>query len=68
MRHVVNVDEKWFYVTRTKRKVRQFPGEERHPDQTLIYKSHIEKVIFIAAVGVPQVKSGGTFFDGKVGT
>jgi hypothetical protein len=67
MKNVVHVDEKWFYVTREKRKVRQFPEEQLHPDQTVIHKSHIEKVMFLAAVGVPQFRPDGTWFNEKIG-
>jgi hypothetical protein len=33
----------------------------------VIHKSHIQKVMFLAAVGVPQEKSDGSWFDGKIG-
>jgi hypothetical protein len=46
MKNVVHVDEKWFYVTREKRK--------------------IQKVMFFAAVGVPQKKPDGIMFDGRI--
>jgi hypothetical protein len=58
MMNVVHVDKKWFYVTREKRNVRQFPQEQRHSDQMDIHKSHIQKVLFLAAVGVPRKKTG----------
>jgi hypothetical protein len=65
--NVIHIDEKWFYVDRVSRKYREFPGEVRHPDATCIHKSHIEKVMFVVVVGVPQNIPGGGFFDGKIG-
>jgi hypothetical protein len=68
--HVIHIDEKWFYTDRKVRKYRHFPGEERHTDPTAMHQSHIEKVMFIAVVGVPQdipLEHGGGYFDGKIG-
>jgi hypothetical protein len=67
MKNVVHVDEKWFYVTRGKRKISQFPQEQRHSGQMVVHKSHIQKVMFLAAVGIPQEKPDGSWFDGKIG-
>lgn len=67
MRNAVHIDEKWFYTTKVKRKVRQFPQEQRYPDLAVIRKSRIKKVMFLAAVGVPQIRPDGTWFDGKIG-
>lgn len=53
--NVVHVDEKWLHVTRSTRTVREHPDEARHEDDTTQHKSHIEKVMFLTAVGVPQV-------------
>jgi transposase len=44
----IHVDEKWFYLTRTKRKLRLFPGGERPRDETTHHKSHIGKIMFLA--------------------
>ena len=49
------------------RKVRQFPQEQRHSDQMVVHKSHIEKVMFLGAVRVPQKKPDGSWFDEKIG-
>jgi hypothetical protein len=62
-KNVVHVDEKWFYVTKEKRKVRQVPQEQRHSDQIVFHKLHIPKVMFLAAVEFPD----GNMFDGKIG-
>lgn len=63
----IHVDEKWFYMTRKKRKVRLFPGEGRVMDETTHHKSHIAKVMFLAAVGVPHWLPNGDWFDGRIG-
>jgi hypothetical protein len=33
----------------------------------VVHKSHIQKVMFLAAVGIPQEKPDGSWFDGKIG-
>lgn len=70
IKNTVHIDEKWFYVTRGHRRIRKIPGEELHNDETTHHKSHIEKVMFLAVVGVPQeipTEFGGGYFDGKIG-
>jgi hypothetical protein len=67
MRNEIHVDGKWFYVMRTQCKSRVFPKDPRHLDQETLHKSHIEKLLFLAAVGVPQFAPDGTWFDGEVG-
>jgi hypothetical protein len=70
IKNIIHIDEKWFYVTRVRRRIRYLPGEDRHGDETTKHKSHIEKMMFLAAVGVPQdipVENGGGHFDGKIG-
>lgn len=64
--NVVHVDEKWFYTLRTHKRIRVYPGEEHHDAPTVQHKSHIPKLMFLAAVGVPQQRPDGTFFDGKI--
>lgn len=64
--NVVHIDEKWFYVTRAVKSIREHPDEPRHKDDATQHKSHIEKVMFLAAVGVPQYRPDGSFFDGKI--
>jgi hypothetical protein len=69
----IHLDEKWFYVDRLNRKYRTLKDEEgyeRFPDDTTQHKSHIEKLMFLAVVGVPQeipAEYGGGYFDGKIG-
>jgi hypothetical protein len=67
MRNKIHVDEKWFYVMRTQRKIRVLPEDPRQSDQETHHKSHVEKLLFLAAVGVPQFAPDGTWFDGKIG-
>ena len=63
----IHVDEKWFYMTRTKRKLRLFPGDARPRDETTHHKSHIPKIMFLAAVGTPHFLPNGEWFDGRIG-
>jgi len=68
--HVIHVDEKWFFLRSKSHNVRDFPdqpGYQRPPDQTAFHKSHIQKVMFLVAVGKPQKGPSGEFFEGKVG-
>jgi len=67
LNHVIHTDEKWFYAKRQRRLYRQHPQDIRKDDESTIHKSHIEKVMFIAVVGVPQYSLNGEFFDGKIG-
>jgi len=67
MYDTVHVDEKWFNMKRIHRKVLCAPGEEVENTFTK-HKSHIEKIMFIAAVGRPQfVEETGEWWDGKIG-
>lgn len=63
----VHVDEKWFYLTRTKATYYMCP-DEPEPLRTCKSKRFIEKVMFLAAVARPRFDhSRNKFFDGKVG-
>lgn len=62
----IHLDEKWFFAVRTHKKIKLLPGMEVNAESTR-HKSHIMKVMFIAAVGMPQTLPNGTFFDGKIG-
>ncbi|KAF0724852.1 hypothetical protein Ae201684P_020332 [Aphanomyces euteiches] len=57
----VHVDEKWFYVTRTKIRFYLWPDEEL-PHRCVENKGHIEKVMFLYAVARPREG-----WNGKVG-
>ena len=67
MNNRIHVDEKWFFLQKTKRKVRLVPGEEFPGDDTCKHKSHIPKVMFFCAIGVPHTSPNGHIFDGKLG-
>ncbi|MEN9567564.1 MAG: hypothetical protein RLZZ69_2760 [Cyanobacteriota bacterium] len=63
----VHVDEKWFYLTKTKATYYLCP-DEPEPLRTCKSKRFIEKVMFLAAVARPRFDhSRKKFFDGKVG-
>lgn len=62
-RNVVMVDESWFYLHRTKGYVRLFPGDEMPEPVRVQHKSHIPKIMFLAAVARPDFERG---FDGKI--
>jgi hypothetical protein len=70
--NVVHVDEKWFYVMPFKKGVRIFEGDEAELDAFsapphLHSKTDVLKVMFLVAVGRPQILEDGTPFDGKIG-
>jgi hypothetical protein len=66
-KNVLHCDEKWFYATRTERRYRHFPGDERFPDEQTQHKNAIQKMMFLCVVGVPQHVDGYEPFDGKIG-
>jgi len=61
----IHIDEKWFYVQRTRRKLKILPGQSFKAQDTR-HKSHIRKVMFIAVIGKPHMVDG-VFWDGKIG-
>lgn len=66
----IHVDEKWFFVQELKQKVRYLPCEERPKERTVIHKSHIEKIMFLAAIGRPEtfeVDGVSHYWNGKIG-
>ena len=42
--------------------VEEYPG-----DDTTHHKSHIPKIMFLCAIGVPHTRPDGTESDGKIG-
>jgi hypothetical protein len=66
-KNVVHVDEKWFYLVRKGRRIRLQPCGGDFDDDVTQHKSHIEKVMFLSAIGVPQITPDGSYFDGKIG-
>ena len=66
----IHVDEKWFFVQELKQKVRYLPCEDRPKEKTVVHKSHIEKIMFLAAIGRPEtfvVDGVSHYWDGKIG-
>ncbi|KAH9138153.1 hypothetical protein AeRB84_017485 [Aphanomyces euteiches] len=61
MYNVVHIDEKWFYITKLRRR-HYLWHEETPPPRYLHTKAHISKVMFFVAVARPRKD-----WDGKVG-
>ena len=74
LKNVIHVNEKWFNTVPLKRKVRVMGEEVPQGGDTVHHKSHIPKIMFLAAIGLPQDipaadggAVGGGRFDGKIG-
>ncbi len=63
MENVVHIDEKWFYSKPPKQSY-NLAVDERTPVRSTQHKSHIPKLMFLAAVARPRPEVG---FDGKIG-
>ena len=66
----VHINEKWFDLTPEVSRVYITPFEKEHQQiqQNMRHKSHIMKVMFLAAVARPQFNDNGEcVFDGKIG-
>lgn len=67
----VHVDEKWFYITRQNQRIYITQREKKNavlPARRVVHKSHITKVMFLAATARPVFDADGTCtFDGKIG-
>ena len=67
MEDEIHVDEKWFYLTRDNEKYILL-DEEDDPVRSVKHKSHIDKVMFLAATAKPRWDPGkNQYFDGKLG-
>jgi len=67
MHDIVHVDEKWFFVTQIKRRYYVYDDEEVAA-RSVQSKSHITKVMFLAAVARPRYDAHRRcLFDGKIG-
>jgi transposase len=64
---VIHVDEKWFFLTKDKKRIRIHPDDEPFDARRVQHKSHIGKIMFLSAIGVPHRSPNGEFFNGKVG-
>ena len=67
----VHVDEKWFYITRQSQRMYITQREKEAvvvPTRRVVHKSHITKVMFLAATARPLFdEEGACTFDGKIG-
>lgn len=65
--NVIHIDEKWFHLCKDGEKC-YIMEDERAPQRNVPHKSHIKKVMFLAAVGRPQWDATKKkLFDGKIG-
>ena len=63
----INLDEKWFYITLDDRKY-CLCLDEAVPHRIVQHKSHIQKLMFLAAVARPRFSViPSEVFDGKIG-
>ena len=63
----IHVDEKWFYLTRDQENYIMLE-EEEDPRRLVKHKSHIDKVMFLAATAKPRWDPNKSqWFDGKLG-
>jgi hypothetical protein len=61
----VHVDEKWFFMTKAQLSLYLVPGESV-PERSVVHKSHILKVMFLAAIARPCYNDTGLCtFDGS---
>ncbi|XP_057792560.1 uncharacterized protein LOC131009281 [Salvia miltiorrhiza] len=67
MFNTIHIDEKWFYLTKSKDRYYLLPGENE-PYRSCKSKRFIEKIMFICAVARPIIDAqGNIIFDGKLG-
>ena len=66
-KNTIHVDESWFLLKKGCSRVRVMPSTTIPPPDTCQHKSHIVKVMFLMAMGRPQMRPDGTWFDGKIG-
>ena len=67
---MLHVDESWFYITKESFKVLLVEEMDVLIAPQTQHKSHIQKVMFLSVIGVPQVVEyeGKVYnFDGKIG-
>jgi hypothetical protein len=67
MEDEIHVNEKWFYLTNNNENYIMLDDEE-DPERTVQHKSHIDKVMFLAATAKPRWDPHNRqMWDGKVG-
>ena len=59
MYNVVHIDEKWFFMSRETQRFYLYTWEEEEPYRCVQNKNFIGKVMFIAVVARPLVKTNG---------
>ncbi|VFQ71543.1 unnamed protein product [Cuscuta campestris] len=63
----IHIDEKWFELRKPKKTFYTLPNEA-DPYRTIQSKTHIPKIMFLAAVGHPRFGDDGqVLWDGKIG-
>jgi hypothetical protein len=63
----IHLDEKWFFISQEKFRYYLVHGE-KPPVRKVKHKSHILKIMFLAAVARPRFNAAGECtFDGKIG-
>lgn len=65
MLDIIHVDEKWFNLTELNKQCYLADGEE-DPYRSTCHKSHVPRVMFLAAVARPRYVHG-QLWDGKIG-
>lgn len=64
--NIIVIDEKWFDFRRATEKIKKRKCDPYVSAGTAPSKDHIQKLMFLAAIGRPQIKSNGEYFDGKI--
>ena len=65
--HTVHLDEKWFTLVKDGEGVWIYEDEQRDAAPTVVHKSRVPKVMFIAAIGRPHRRPDNTLCDGLIG-
>lgn len=64
----IDVDEKWFDMVKLETRTRSRASDAVPSSKCVIHKSHIPKMMFLAAVGVPHYSPDNKqYSDGKIG-
>lgn len=68
-KNIVWVDEAWFYLKHIQLPMKRLPDCPRFKDDTTASKTHIPKVMFLMAVGLPQQRAyqSADVFNGRLG-
>ncbi|XP_057789696.1 uncharacterized protein LOC131006537 [Salvia miltiorrhiza] len=67
MYNTIHIDEKWFYLTKTKDRYYLMP-DENEPYRTCKSKRFILKIMFVSSIARPIIdEQGNVLFNGKLG-